>query len=314
MLIKIALILSVVLQFAAAIISISLVRRTKTNIGWWLISLGFVFMAVRRIFELNIFFYPENQPANNFLNSWISVIISLIMLLSLVFIRRIFNIQKKYDELRKQSETKVLSAIVKTEENERMRFAKELHDGLGPLLSTVKMSVSTIKKQLGDVADKRVIDNVDKLVDESIIAIKEISDNISPHILNNFGLQKALHSFVTKIQGSNQVNVILNTNLDEKRYGYNVEVVFYRVVCELITNTLKHASAKKITIDLFDDKGELIMEYFDDGVGFNTEKTMASTRGMGLANIRSRIKSLNGSFQVFSRKGQGVCFTIKVKY
>ena len=176
------------------------------------------------------------------------------------------------------------------------------------------MSVSTIKKQLGDAADKRVIDNVDKLVDESIVAIKEISDNISPHILNNFGLYKALHSFVAKIQSSNQVNVVLNSNLDEKRYGYNTEVVFYRVVCELITNTLKHASARKITIDLFDDKGELIMEYFDDGVGFNAEKTLASTRGMGLANIRSRIKSLNGSFQLLSRKGQGVCFTIKVKY
>lgn len=314
MLIKIALILSVVLQLTAAIISISLVRRTKTNIAWWLISLGFVFMAARRIFELNIFFYPENQPVNNMLNSWIGVLISLIMLFSLIFIRRIFNIQKKYDELRKQSESKVLSAIVKTEETERMRFAKELHDGLGPLLSSVKMSVSTIKKQLGETSDSKVIDNVDKLVDESIITIKEISDNISPHILNNFGLHKALHSFVTKIQSSNQVNIILNSNLDEKRYGYNVEVVFYRVICELITNTLKHAKAKKITIDLFDDNGELILEYFDDGVGFIPEKISTDTRGMGLANIRSRIKSLNGSFQIFSRKGQGVCFTIKVKY
>ncbi|MBN1926931.1 MAG: sensor histidine kinase [Prolixibacteraceae bacterium] len=314
MLIKVALILSVILQFAAAIISISLVRRTKTNIAWWLISLGFVFMAVRRIFEMNIFFYPENQPVNNLFNSWIGVLISLIMLLSLIFIRRIFNIQKKYDELRKQSESKVLSAIVKTEETERMRFAKELHDGLGPLLSSVKMSVSTIKKQLGETADQKVIDNVDKLVDESIVTIKEISDNISPHILNNFGLYKALHSFVTKIQNSNQAKIIINSNLEEKRFAYNIEVVFYRVVCELITNTLKHASAKKITIDLFDDNKELILEYFDDGIGFNPEKTMASTRGMGLANMRSRLKSLNGSFQVFSRKGQGVCFTVKVKY
>ncbi|HPR33105.1 MAG TPA: histidine kinase [Prolixibacteraceae bacterium] len=314
MFIQVALIISVVLQFTAAVIALSLVRRTKTNIAWWLISLAFLFMAIRRFFELTSYFDSKMEPVNSLLNSWIGIIISLLMLVSLIFIRRIFNIQKKYEELRKQSENQVLSAIVKTEENERQRFAKELHDGLGPLLSSVKMSVSVIKKQLEAGADTKIIENVDKLVDESILTIKEISNNISPHILNNFGLFKALQSFVSKIQSTNRINLVLNSNLGDKRYEYNTEVIFYRVVCELMTNTLKHASAKRITIDLFDDKGELILEYFDDGTGFNPEKVSSSGRGMGLANIRSRIKSLNGSFQILSRKGQGVCVTIKVKY
>jgi len=215
--------------------------------------------------------------------------------------------------LREERETEVLSAIVKAEENERARFAKELHDGLGPLLSSIKMSVSTIKKQMGSDSDMRIIDNTEKLIDESIYTIKEISNNISPHILNNFGLNKALQSFINKIQISNPINIILNSNLEEKRYSYNVEVVFYRVICELINNTLKHASARKITIDFFEDDNELLLEYIDDGIGFLAEKAELSGTGMGLANIRSRINSLNGSYQITSRKGKGVCFTIKVK-
>jgi len=235
------------------------------------------------------------------------------MLFSLIYIQRIIRDQKKYNDRRVEKETEVLSVIVKAEENERTRFAKELHDGLGPLLSSIKMSVSTIKKQMTPDYDLRIIDNTEKLINESIFTIKEISNNISPHILNNFGLYKALQSFIGKIQINNNINIILNSNLNEKRYDYNIEVVFYRVICELINNTLKHASAHRITIDFFEDKDELLLEYIDDGIGFSPEKAEKEGQGMGLANIRSRINSLNGSFQVKSRKGSGVCYTIKVK-
>jgi signal transduction histidine kinase len=313
MFIKVALILSVIIQFLAAVIAISLIRRTRNSLAWWLISMGFLVMAVRCLFELLIVIDPANKAENSMLNSWLGVIVSLLMLLSLIFIKRIFNINKKYDELRKEKEAEVLSAIVKTEENERMRFAKELHDGLGPLLSSIKMSVSTIRKQMGNETDLRIIENADKLIDESIITIKEISNNISPHILNNFGLFKALQSFVTKIQNSHTINIVFNSNVDERRYNYNIEVVFYRVICELINNTLKHASAKRITIDLFEDKEELLLEYIDDGVGFSPEKVELTSQGMGLANLKSRINSLNGTSQIVSRKDKGVCFTIKIK-
>ena len=313
MFIKIALILSVVLQFAAAIIAISLIPKTKKNIAWWFISVAFLMMAIRRFFELLIFFNPSSEAVNSLFNSWLGVFVSLLMLFSLIFIKQIFNIQQKYDQLRKEKESEVLSAIVKTEEKERIRFAKELHDGLGPLLSSVKMSMSTIRKQISNGANFTIIENTDKLIDESILTIKEISNNISPHILNNFGLRKALYSFITKVQNSNNISIILNSNLEEKRYDYTIEVIFYRVICELISNTLKHASARKITIDLFEDRGELLLEYRDDGTGFSPEKIEKTSQGMGLVNIKSRISSLNGSYQVTSYKGKGVCFSIKVK-
>jgi len=312
MVFKISLILSVIIQLVAAIIAISLIKRTKNNIAWLLISIVFLVMAARLSFEVFIVFDPENKMINPNFYSWLGLLMSLMMLLSFIFIWKILKGQNKFEELRIEREAEVLSAIVKAEENERVRFANELHDGLGPLLSSIKMSVSMVKKQLGADTDSRIIDNTEKLIDESIFTIKEISNNISPHILNNFGLFRALHSFVNKIQISNNINIIINSNLDGKRYNYNIEVVFYRVICELINNTLKHASAHKITIDLFDDNNELLLEYIDDGIGFSPEKVEFAGEGMGLANMRSRINSLNGTIQIRSRRAKGVCFTIKV--
>jgi signal transduction histidine kinase len=313
MIIKIALIISVVLQFAAAIIAISLIRLTKKNIAWWLISMAFLVMAVRRVFELLIFIDPESNQLGGMWNSWLGVLISLLMLFSLVFIRQIFNIQKKYNEFRLKQEAEVLSAVVRTEENERLRFAKELHDGLGPLLSSVKMSVSTIRKKMGEIPDSRIIDNTEKMIDESITALKEISNNISPHMLNNFGLFNALDSFVAKIQSTHAVNILINSNIENKRYGQNIEVVYYRVICELISNSLKHSSAKRINIDLFEANNDLWLEYNDDGTGFNPAKVSQKSSGMGLPNIRSRINSLNGTCVIKSEKGKGMSVSIKVK-
>ena len=313
MIIKIALILSVVIQFVAAVLAISLIKRTKTHIAWWLISIGFLAMAVRLFLEVITIFNPEREALTSMLYSWLGVIISLLTLISLMFIRRLFNAQNKDEEFRTERESEVLSAIIKTEENERSRFAKELHDGLGPLLSSIKMSVSAIKKQMDGKNDGSIIENTEKLIDESIFTIKEISNNISPHILNNFGLYKALQSFITKIQVSNNIDIMLNSNIGQKRFNYNVEVVFYRIICELITNTLKHASARRITIDLFETDNELILEYIDDGKGFSPEKAEQTGTGMGLSNMRSRVNSLNGRYEAKSKKGMGVCFNISVK-
>ncbi len=301
---KIALILSVVLQFAAATIAMSLIRRTKTNIAWWLISAGFLLMAIRRLFEIQEVFDPENDFISGLLNSWTAVFISVIMLLSLIFIKRIFNIQKQIETLRKQNESRVLSAILRTEENERQHFAKELHDGLGPLLSSVKMAISASTYIEND--NKAVLVNAEKLIDESITTLKDISNKLSPHVLVNFGLLKAVKSFINRLQIISDPILKFNSNIDEKRFAYNIEVVLYRVIGELVSNTLKHAGAHNIYIDLMADEKYISLKYIDDGIGFDVGREEQDLTGMGYSNMKSRIKSLNGTFQIFSEPGEGI--------
>ena len=301
---KIALFLSVFLQFAAAAIAMSLIKRTKTNIAWWLISAGFLLMAIRRVFEILEVFDPGNELNDGLVSSWIAILISVIMLLSLVFIKRIFNIQKQMDTLRKQNESQVLSAILKTEEKERQHFAKELHDGLGPLLSSVKMTISA--SRYTDNENKEVLANAEKLIDESINSLKDISNNLSPHILLNFGLTRALKSFISRLQIIGDPMIKLNSNIGEIRFSYNIKVVLYRVICELLSNTLKHAGAHNVYIDLMIDGKSISLKYIDDGIGFDVNREEKNVTGLGYSNMKSRIKSLNGTFGIFSAPDEGI--------
>ncbi len=310
MFIKVALILSVLLQFAAALTAISLLKRTRYNISWILISIGFLLMAVRRWYELTYIYNAEELIRKNLVGSWIAVITSLLMFAGVIFIRKIFNIQDRIEKLRKQNESKVLSAIINTEEKSRQEFSKELHDGLGPLLSSVKMSISAIDKTKVNQENKEIIEHTEQNVDEAIIAIKEISNNLSPHILKNFGLMKAIETFISRINAGEEKDILLESNLKEKRFNYNTEIILYRIVCELITNTIKHANASKINIDLFLKKNEIELNYFDNGIGFDHEEAQIQSTGMGLSNIHSRIKSLNGNIEIYSLPDEG--FNLKI--
>ena len=309
---KIALILSVIVQFATAFIAMTLIKRTRTNVAWWLISVGFLLMAIRRLFELFQVFDTDNNIVNNLTNSWIGVAISIIMLLSLSFIRRIFDIQKRIDELKKANETRVFSAIIKTEEKERHQFAKELHDGLGPLLSSVKMSLSSLSRKIEKENNVKILNNAENLIDESIGSLKEISNKLSPHVLNNFGLLKALKSFINKLQIMDEPKIHLNHNIEGRRYSYNVEVVLYRVICELIANTIKHAQAGNIYLDLYEKEHTLEIKYIDDGIGFDVDNQLLKDNGLGYANIDSRIKSIKGEYEVFTSPNEGFSIDINV--
>ncbi len=310
MAIKIALILSVVLQFGAAIIALTLVKRTRTNIAWWLISFGFLLMAFRRVFEILQVYDSQSKLITGLLSSWTGVLISLIMLLSLIFIKRIFNLQKEIDNLRKQNESRVLSAIIKTEENERHHFARELHDGLGPLLASVKMAISAIRYP-GN-GNNEIVNNAERLIDESIVSLKEVSNKLSPHILMNFGLLKAVKSFMDKLVVNDTPVIKLNSNLGNRRFSFNIEVVLYRVFCELLSNTVKHAQASNVYIDLLTDDHVITFRYIDDGIGFDSSLLDYTQKGMGYSNIRSRIKSLNGSIDIFTGPGEGIHVDIQI--
>ncbi|MDP2237997.1 MAG: histidine kinase [Bacteroidales bacterium] len=313
MTIKVALIISIILQFAAAIIGLSLTKRTKNNVAWWLISIGFLLMAIRRVIEFIQLSDSENRLVTGLLSTWTAVIISVLMLGSLIFIKRIFNIQERLDKLRKENESRVLSAIVRTEENERLNFSKELHDGLGPLLSSVKMAISASLNARSDSNENKILANAEKLIDESITSLKEISNKLSPHVLNNFGLNKAIKSFISRLPVTGSPTINFETNIEDRRYLYNVEVVIYRVACELISNSLQHSQARNIYINLIEENSFLKLDYLDDGIGFNKDLLKIEGKGLGFENIRSRVISLNGTIDTYTVPGEGVRVNITIE-
>jgi signal transduction histidine kinase len=306
MLTLISLIITIILQFIAAFTALRLIKKTKYSISWILISIGLLIMAIQRAFEFIPHVFRNWEKDVSTINTWLGIVSSLVLAVGVFLIRKIFNYLKKIEKNRIESEKHVLQAVVRTEERERRRFAKDLHDGLGPLLSTVKMSVSTLYKLEADRKKLEIIGNADLIINEAIRSLKEISNNLSPHILDNFGLASAINSFVSKINTTKSINIDFKSDIYDKRFDYNIEVVLYRVLCELINNTVKHAQAKNIDIELSLRENILSLKYTDDGIGFDVNLVLSKQSvGMGYSNIINRIRSIKGMINIESDENKG---------
>ncbi|OFX20971.1 MAG: hypothetical protein A2041_05625 [Bacteroidetes bacterium GWA2_31_9b] len=311
----IALIISIVLQLVAVVIALRLTKVTKYKISWILISLGFVFMAFRYLIDL---FQYMNRPRLEelvVLNDWISVLISIFIASGVIIIPEIFNYMKRAEYARKIAEKNVLNAIIETEERERKRFAKDLHDGLGPLLSTVKMSVSALMKNEKDESNLEIIKNTDHIINEAIKSIKEISNNLSPHVLTNFGLASAVKNFTDKINETKVVEIKYESNMFNQRFSTNIEVVLYRTICELVNNSLQHSKAKNININLISNDTLIDLLYEDNGQGFDVQRIQQNDiSGSGLRNMISRVESVNGTYKFESKLKYGFKADISINY
>lgn len=311
---KVALIISIVFQFLAAFYALGLTRQTKFNISWILISIAFLFIAVRGILDLVPFYYKDLQSEIYLIYRLLEIVISILLLAGVIFIRRLFKFLKRIDDIRRESENKILQAIMQTEEKERRQFAKDLHDGIGPLLSNIKMSVSALDKEQITGFNKTVIDNISSLINESITSLKYTSNNLSPHILESFGLASAVSSFIENINRLGRLDVSFSSNIDNLRFDNQIETNLYRIICELFQNTIKHASAANVSLLIHHHENRLIIQYFDDGIGFAPDDT-GKMSGMGLSNMHSRLKTLSGEIE-FKRilpKGMMTSIVLKIK-
>jgi len=212
-------------------------------------------------------------------------------------------------------EKRLLNIVMETEEKERRRLSEELHDGLGPLLSSVKMHTDMLINGDLDLIKKDEVARVIKeLVSESINNIREISTNLMPHVLSNYGLVSALKILISKITVLQPINVKFEHSAWNIRPEISTEVLIYRVISELLTNTLKHASASSISISLKPNSGILEIVYKDDGIGFDSRQKLNQQTGMGLNNILNRIKSQQGSVNLKTSPGKGLMVQIQLPF
>jgi signal transduction histidine kinase len=208
-------------------------------------------------------------------------------------------------------EKQVLNAIIKTEEKERERFAKDLHDDLGPLLSSVKMYIGMLKKVTNKEKQEFILENLQEIVKEAITTTKEVSNDLNPHVLNNYGLISALKLFVDKLSGN--VNIDFQEDIGDSRYSSAIELSLYRISKELINNTIKHAQANSIKLKIWEKGNTLSLLFEDDGKGLTDEAfKIKKPGGMGLSNIISRAKSLNANHTFHTNIKKGFKFEMQV--
>jgi signal transduction histidine kinase len=309
----IALFISIVLQIFAASIALRFMKITKYRLSWILLSTSFVLMSVRTFIQLIEYFRGKPSFELMMLDEWMNVLISVMIITGVVLIRELFYSLKRAETDRLRSERRVLNAIINTEETEKKRFAKDLHDGLGPLLSTVKMSLSALTPRMTDPVGKEILVNTSHVVNEALNTIREVANNLSPHVLSNLGVASAISTFAAKVNSTRSVSIEFRTNMEGERFETDKEVVLYRAACELINNGMKHSGASKIEMDLHRHQKIITLQYLDNGRGFDTAQlTAEEPPGMGIPNIETRVRSVDGVFVLESSKGKGTSALIRV--
>lgn len=210
--------------------------------------------------------------------------------------------------LKKQHRKDILNAMINAEEGEKSRMAKELHDGIGPLVSTAKIYAQTGLAQMNgnnQTHAERLVTILDEILDE----IHNISNNISPHVLRNYGLSEGIRSFVRKLIPVSKIHFKLFLP-DEIHLIDTQQITIYRVLIELINNSVKYANASAITIRYKEIPDLHIFYYMDDGNGFIYNES--DNKSFGLENMRSRILALGGQYKMMSQPLKGVRVVIKI--
>jgi len=211
------------------------------------------------------------------------------------------------DKRLKQRE--VLEAMVNAEENEKSRMAKELHDGIGPLISTAKIYAHSIRGFEDNHEKKEHANRLIELLDETLNEVRSISNNISPHILRNYGLKDAIQSFIDKIQPVTSIQFHFTFN-ESIKLSNTFEFTIYRTLVEMVNNSIKYANAKNIYITFKIMDSLIEVNYKDDGVGFNLMD--AKGKGFGLLNMESRMLTLGADYDYNTSPGKGVDVTINI--
>ena len=210
-----------------------------------------------------------------------------------------------------EEEKKLLAArfLVEGQEEERKRIAQELHDGLGVLLSATKMQFSTISDKSPE--NKALIEKASKFLDQASGDVRKISHNMMPGLLTKLGLYEALEDLFDNLADTRGLNAQIEISGIKERLPENQEIMLYRIIQEMVNNTLKHADAKQIELQINVRQEWLDIRYSDDGKGFDVEEKQEQ-KTLGLQNILSRVKFLNGSVSIESSPAKGCVFIMQI--
>jgi signal transduction histidine kinase len=217
------------------------------------------------------------------------------------------NLKVKELQISKLENEKLIIASTsafKGEESERSRLARDLHDGLGGLLTGLKLNMYNMKDHvILDEANQEKFSHALKLLDNCISEMHLVANNMMPEILIRLGIQKAIENYIKKLPEKQDLKIEYQFYGPENRFDLNFELTVYRSVQEIINNALKHAGASSIQLQLISDINRLCATISDNGKGFNPDSV--DYKGNGLSNIKARVVAYGGHFDISSSPGKG---------
>lgn len=250
----------------------------------------------------------------------ITPIMLLLALGLIVFVvlyqKRLIQHQEQLRQLQATRQYQVLETTMQAQEEERRRVARDLHDEVGSMLSLVKLNLYQLTNSIKGAGDevRGAEANIKKLLDEVIGSVRRISYDLMPVVLDKMGLVQALEALRRSVPASSGVTVVLECNDKSRRLAPKQELVLYRMVQELLSNTLKHANASTITLKLLFSENEVALYFADDGIGidYGKQEKELGQGGIGVVSLQSRVELMKGQMYMQSLPGMGTQVEIKI--
>ncbi len=245
-------------------------------------------------------------------NKWIFALSSGILALLFLGISIYEGLKRKHqkdrDKLVLEERDRGLKAIIDAQEEERTKIAKELHDGVGNQLLALKMNwqrfCSKIQNDEVDTA------KVDKILTEVVDEVRNVSHQMMPKVLNEFGVVPAIREMLEKTLPNTNIKHHFETHNASHRFNHRIEIALYRITQELINNVIKHSKATLVNVQLLNSQKYLILIIEDNGKGMvNKNKT---SDGIGFSSIKSRLNTINGELNILPGDSTGTLVTVRI--
>lgn len=213
-------------------------------------------------------------------------------------------VEKKNQEIHYQKE--ILQSVIQTQEEERMRIAQDLHDDISSKLNIVSLNTHLLKTpNLSEVEFAEITDNIVSLTAKALENSRRIAHDLLPPVFEKFGLHAAIEELVLEFSSAKNVQINYENELDFSALEVNKQLHIFRILQELLNNSIRHGKATGISITFVSKSQQSTCVYTDNGVGFNTNLGNQK-RGIGMQNIESRVNFLGGNINVQSEINKGV--------
>jgi signal transduction histidine kinase len=236
-----------------------------------------------------------------------SVVYIAAIILAVIIFFFVFSIARQQRKVLKWQQARI-AAEINTLENERKRIAGDLHDELGPLLSAIKLQINHLEPE-GET-ETAILEKSSRQIDDIIQRFREISYDLLPNTLVRKGFITATEEFISKLQVLHTLKIVFTS--DAFSLVPEREVNLYRVVQEIIQNTIKHAKASELTISISKRSKTILLRTRDNGAGFNYSEKSQTATGLGLLSLQSRAELLGGQLLVHTQPGSGTMFEIEI--
>jgi len=203
----------------------------------------------------------------------------------------------------------ILAAGLQAEENEKKRISEVLHNGIAQMLYAIKLNVD----QVENTFEPALFNQINQLLNESIKDIRNISFELAPSILTDFGLAATLEDMAARLSNK-QLSIQTKVTNISKALDFQLQLNIFRIVQELVNNSIKHAHANKINIEIIKKNKNITLTVVDDGVGFKADNSLEKPKGIGLSSIKNRLRLYKGTLKIESlpKKGSVVYISLKV--